>query len=240
MWRGLGHATFFNSKIFIMYNALDKKKDFADALNSIDLIAIKNGTTPANVAIETINGNLDKYRQFVIEHGERPETSPEALAAQVVLLHESKIWDKIENAGIPDYTAAEEQVFAEEEQSEFEGNISNFNGSLLGAAYKAGVAALGKINQKRVAKGKKPILEGEKGKKLLQKIESHIQYEKVLQANEPPKKSNGNFANTTIGAAAMAAAESIEKDKTTEAIKKYLPYAIIVLILVFLIGKKSA
>lgn len=221
-----------------MYNATEKKQSYIGAMKAVDEMAIKAKVKPEVIALQIIKENLPTVRQYVIEHGETPEKDPIALAAQATLLHEQKIWDKIENDGIPDYDAAENEVLAEEQAAEDRGEISNFLGSVLGVVFKAGSSALNKINEKRVKKGKKPILSGEKGRKLLEKVGRHIEVEEVIDENTPDR-NNSKFKETDAGIFLNSLANEVERKKTMDAIKQYLPYIIIAIIAIVYFARKS-
>lgn len=221
-----------------MYDALTKKTDYIGSMKSIDEMAIKAGVKPEIIALQVVKENLPQIQQYVIEHGEKPETNPIALAAQATVLHELKIWDKIENGGIPDYDSAENEVLAEEQAAENAGDVSNFFGSLLGVVFKAGNKGLDKINAKRAKAGKKAILGGEKGRKLREKLDKHIELEAIYD-RQSGKKGNGNFAKTDGGILLNSLADEVESQKTQEAIKKYLPFAVIGVIAIIYFARKS-
>jgi len=221
-----------------MYDALTKKTDYIGSMKAIDEMAIKAGVKPEIIALQLVKENADTIKQYVIEHGEKPETNPIALAAQATLLHEEKIWDKIENGGIPDYDSAENEVLAEEQAAENAGDVSNFLGSVLGIVFKAGNAGLDKINAKRVKAGKKPLLGGEKGQRLRQKLDKHIELEAIYD-RQNPKQGNGKFAKTDGGILLNSLADEVESQKTQEAIKRYLPFAIIAVIAIIYFARKS-
>lgn len=228
------------SKIIFMYDALTKKQAYIGAMQAVDTMAIKAGVKPEIIALQIVKENLDQVRQYVIEHGEKPESDPIALAAQATLLHEQKIWDKIENGGIPDYDSAENEVLAEEQAAENRGEISNFLGSILGVVFKAGTKALDKINAKRVKAGKKPILAGEKGQKLLSKVNQHIQVEAINDMNDTGNDGSGAFRKTDTGIFLNSLANEVESQKTMEAVKKYLPFAVIAIIGIIYFARKSS
>ena len=224
-----------------MYNPHDKKRDYVKQMKALDLAAVTGNLPVEELALQQVKENIPQLRQYVIERGEQPENNPIALAAQVTLLHEQAIWDKVENEGIPDYEAAENQVLAEEQQKEDSGEISQFGGYFLGSICKAGQKALAKINEKRVAKGKKQLLAGKKGKALQAKIEKHIEVEKVIERQQPQKAQKENqLKNTVAGAFVTGFIDDVEKEKTKAAINKYLPFIIIGAVALFLIGRKTA
>ena len=222
-----------------MYNPHDKKNDYINSMKAIDKMAIHAKKSPEVVALEVIKENLPTIQQYVLEHGQKPEADPVSLAAQAMILHEQKIWDKVENGGIPDYEAAEAQVLADEQAAEDAGSISNFDGSILGVVFKAGSSALDKINAKRKAQGKKPILDGEKGQKLRDKIGRHIELERIDSASLG-KKTNSKWKETDGGIILDSLAKEIEREKTKQAVKKYLPFAIIAIVLIIIIARKTA
>lgn len=239
--RGNCPAFFFSKqKIKIMYNALTKKQDYIGSMQAVDAMAIKANVKPEIIALQIIKENLPIVQQYVIEHGEKPEKDPIMLAAQATVLHEQKIWDKIENEGIPDYDSAENEVLAEEQAAEDKGEISNFLGSVLGVVFKAGAKALPKINEKRIKAGKKPILAGEKGQRLFNKINQHVQLEAINEAErEYYKSGESGFAKTDAGIFLGSLATEVERQKTMEAIKKYLPFIIIAIIAIIYFARKS-
>lgn len=223
-----------------MYDANTKKQAYIGSMKAVDEMAVKAGVKPEIIALQIIKENLPTIQQYVIEHGEKPEKDPISLAAQATLLHEQKIWDKVENDGIPDYESAENEVLAEEQAAENRGEISSFVGSVLGVVFKAGAKALPKINAKRVKAGKKPILAGEKGRKLLDKVNRHIEIEEVYDAENNTGKRVGNkFKETDSGIFLSALSDEVERQKTMEAVKKYLPYIIIAVIGIIYFARKS-
>lgn len=221
------------------YNYLDKQSDYIGAMQAVDKIAYKAGVKPEIIALQIVKENIPTINRYILEHGEVPEKNPIALAAQATLLHEGKIWDKIENGGIPDYEAAERQVLAEEQLQEEQGEVSSFVGSILGVVSKAGNAALPKINKKRVAAGKRPLLAGEKGQKLLAKINRHVQLEAYDDAMNTGNDGSGTFKGTAGGIFLNELANEVERQKTMEAVKKYLPFAIIAIIIIIYIARKT-
>lgn len=220
------------------YNYLDKENGYVGSMQAVDKMAFKAGVKPEIIALQIVKENIPAINRFVIEHGEIPEKSPIALAAQATVLHEQSIWDALENENLGSYEAAEREILAREQAMEDKGEISNFLGTILGVVFKAGAKALPKINEKRIAAGKKPILAGEKGQRLLQKVNSHMEIEELYdQRNGKPL--NSNFKNTTGGILLNNLAEEVERRKTNDAIKKYLPFAVIAVIVIIFIAKKS-
>lgn len=215
------------------YNYLDKEKGYIGSMQAIDKMAVKGKTKPEIIALQLVKENIPAINKYVIESGEIPEKNPIALAAQATLLHEEKIWDKVENDNIGSYEAAEREVLAEEQAAEDKGEISSFLGSILGIVFKAGSKALPKINEKRVAAGKRPLLAGEKGQRLLQKVNSHIMIEAVND-NKPMGKNN-----SAAGIFIDEVSNEVERQKTKEAIMKYLPYAIIGIVAIIYFARKS-
>lgn len=208
-----------------MFNPTQKKEAYKKSLGK-----------SLQEAINDVKDNKEVIKQYVVEHGQKPEENIANLAAQALLLHEAKIWDKVENYGIPDYEAAENEVLAEEQSREDSGEISNFGGGILGSVFKAGSAALKNINAKRVKNGKKPLLDGEKGKKLQEKIQRFADNEDKAAYQKADTKKN--VKDTALKTFVDTLSSDVERKKTNDAIKKYLPYAIIILIAVFFLGKK--
>lgn len=221
-----------------MYNPNTKREDYINSMKVVDEMAIKAGVKPEVMALQLVKENIPLIQRYVTEHGERPEENPIALAAQATLIHESKIWDKIENEGIPDYEAAEKQVLAEDQALEDRGGVSNFGGGILGIVFKAGSKGLDKINEKRVKAGKKPLLAGDKGVKLRNKVLQHIELEEVQGRGIKP--AGDKWKKTDAGILLDSLAREVENEKTKEALMKYLPFIIIAAVIIYLIGKKSA
>lgn len=223
-----------------MYDANTKKQAYIGSMKAVDEIAVKAGVKPEIIALQIIKENLPTIQQYVVEHGEKPEKDPISLAAQATLLHEQKIWDKVENDGIPDYDSAENEVLAEEQAAENRGEVSNFLGSVLGVVFKAGAKALPKINAKRVKAGKRPILAGEKGRRLLDKVNRHVEIEAIYDAENDARKGVGSkFKETDGGIFLSSLSDEVERQKTMEAVKKYLPYAIIAIVAIIYFARKS-
>lgn len=223
-----------------MYDANTKKQGYIGSMKAVDEMALKAGVKPEIIALQIIKENLPTIQQYVIEHGEKPETNPISLAAQATLLHEQKIWDKVENDGIPDYDSAENEVLAEEQAAENRGEISSFLGSILGVVFKAGARALPKINEKRRKAGKKEILAGEKGQRLLNKVNRHVEIEAIYDAQNDARNNAGSkFKQTDAGIFLSSLSDEVESQKTMEAVKKYLPYAIIAIIAIIYFARKS-
>lgn len=222
-----------------MHNYLSKETDVIKAMKGVDKLAYVAGVKPEIIALQVIKENIPTINRYVMEHGEVPEKDPIALAAQATLLHENKIWDKVENGGIPNYEDAERQVLAEEQAAEDRGEISSFLGSIMGVVFKAGERALPKINKKRIAAGKKPLLAGEKGKKLFQKINRHVQLEAIMDAEDNTNDGSGVFKNTAAGIYLGALSDEVERQKTKEAIQRYLPFIIIAVVLIIYLARKT-
>lgn len=219
-------------------NSDSKVNGYIQSLKAVDLIAYKAKTKPEIIALKVIKENLPLINRYVVEHGEVPEKNPIALAAQATVLHENKIWHKIENEGIPDYESAEKEVLQEEQLLEDKGEISNFGGGILGVVFKAGSKALEKINVKRVKANKKPILGGEKGKKLLEKIQKHAEIE---DSSGNGKNPLSKYKDTDTGIFLNELAKEVEAQKTKKALKKYLPLIIVgvFIIIIFVVKYKK-
>jgi len=222
-----------------MYDSMTKTQGYIGTMKAIDKMAVKAGVKPEIIALQIVKENQPTIEQYVIEHGEKPLKDPIALAAQATLLHEQKIWDKIENDGIPDYESAEKEVLAEEQAAEDRGEISNFGGSILGVVFKAGNKALDKINIKRKKNGKKEILAGEKGQRLRQKIGQHIEIEAIEEMKKSRPGQTDFFKKTDAGIFLDSLAKEVEAQKTKDAIKKYLPYIIIAVVGLIYFARKT-
>ena len=215
-----------------MFSAVNKKQAYIRAMKQIDKIAAKLNIPPEDAALQIISTNKPAFEQFVIDNGQVPESDNRNLAAQVALIHEYKIWKTVKG-GVPNYDAAEDVVLSEQQQAEDLGGNA-FDATLLGTAFKAARAALPKINAKRIAAGKKPLLAGEKGQAFLNKIGQHLD---IVIKDAPKETTNGRLKNTDIGIIGGALKDQITKEKTIAAVKEYLPIGILILVAVYILGK---
>lgn len=216
-----------------MLTHINKKRRFNEAIKGFHRMATEQGTQPENIALTVVEEKKPIIQRWVKEHGEKPYDNPAMLAAQATLLHENKIWQKMQKNAIPDYFDAENAVMAEEQHQEDSNYFDDFDGGILGAVLTAGDKALDRINAKRTARGKKPILAGERGKKLREKVKLAPEFIELKKGGI----ATGANSESDIAIIKDELINEIRRRETKEAVKKYLPLAIIVLVAVFFIGK---
>ncbi len=140
---------------------IQKRQKLRGAINALQNIAAKENITVDTAALEVVKNRRREVEDYVAAHDVIPATNPATLAMQATMLHTAKVEDKI-NEGVSNYIEAENAVFQDEADFLRYGETpDNFlGGSLLGSVLAAGKAGIQKLNEKRIAKGKKPVLSG--------------------------------------------------------------------------------
>ena len=222
---------------------INKKRRYIKAMQDIDSIAVGKGIPPSSLALRIVKENRPHIEAYVRRHGGNPHPNPAVLAAQACIVHENKIAYK-QKMGVPDYQTAEDAVLAEDQISEDMGESDSFAPALLGTIFKAGKTAIAKINQKRVAKGKKPILSGPKFQNLVNKVKEHVQID-TGENGATIKLSNLNTAppipldqQSDLNIIKDALIDQATTDAKTDWIKKNLPIIAIAAVVLFVVLKK--
>lgn len=201
-----------------------------------------------NAALQTIQQNLPLVQGYVQQYGPQygqsvPYQNPAQLAMQAGTIYGQQVEDKM--FYVPDQDLAEQSVWADVSEDWGSENADEFFGSLLQSIVNAGKTLIDKINEKRAAKGKRPLFAGKGWQKIAEKYaankdvvdEALTSAERAFLAvtrNEYAQKSGGGFSATPVGAAGNA----FINDQKKQAIMQYLPYAILLIVVVFFIGKK--
>jgi hypothetical protein len=229
----------------IRRSGTEKQAAARKAMATVGAIAAMDNKTPEEVSEQIANNNTDQLVQYVQDRGHVPvsNTGPE-LAAQATIIHEQLVEDRQLN-GVPEYDVAEQAVFQDytdyEEQMDTEPD--EFGPEILGAIAGAAKNALAKINAKRAAKGKKPLFGGKKAKALTDKIKNAVDVKgtaegvNVFVKTAKDEALNNPQDKTDLAILVQEGIKAAEKLKKQEYIKKYLPYAILLIVAVFLIGK---
>lgn len=214
-------------------------------MKNIDRIALSNGLSPEAISLSIVKKNRPAIERYIIKNGGNPHENPAILAAQACLIHENKIYHK-QRMGTPDYFTAEDAVLAEEAvAAEFDGGeADDFSPAILGTVFKAGKKAIAKINEKRKAKGKKPILSGQRFKNLTEKIKKHVEIDtgengatiKLKNINTAPPPSINEQSDLAIIKDAVI--DQATEDAKADWMKKNLPIIIAAGIVAYLIFKK--
>lgn len=209
-------------------------------LRKLHLHKIKGGN-PVEMSLGVIRENIHGIRRYIKKHGYNPQPTPLTMAAQATLIHEGKIAEKM-GSGIQSYDNAENAVFydeqlAEDAQSGYTGESSeDFDPEVLASIFRAGDAAIQVINQKRITKGKRPILDGKAYQNFKRKITDNIHIDGqnityTLPASSP--KSTEDMSEIQLGL--EAAKQSMIKDAQKNWIKKNMPILIMAVAIVVLI-----
>lgn len=190
---------------------LKSRKATKKALLTHLKIAQENGVTPASVATKICHNRRPDIAAYIKNNGYNPAKNPAALALQAMLLHDSKVVD-MQSKGIPDYYLAENALLQNQIEQE-ENGVDNFiGGSLLGSIFRAGDAALDKVNKKRIEKGLKPILSGKLAEKIRKNVKLTSNENKIVISANLPEDKGDKKSTSEVGAAIEGINESLTKD----------------------------
>ena len=198
--------------------------------------AVATGISPAAVAYQQVQANQPLINEYVTRQGEIPQTNPAALALQATNLFQNQVAQK--QAYIPDYNSAHDSVI-DDEMQQWDG-ADEFFGAILTGVFQAGKSLIGAINNKRVANGKKPLFAGKNWQKLAEKVNNNESViNDALTANEMAflaltKKENAKAYEQTVLGQTTGAFVNYQQ---TEALKKYLPYLLIAIVIFLVIRK---
>lgn len=207
--------------------------------------AIDQSLQPSTVALQNVQENLPVVQSYVQNAGHVPQQNPAALSLQASNIFADQVAQR-QMQGVPDYSTAMNSVI-EDQQDSWGEEADEFFGSIISSVFQAGKALVNKINQKREANGKKPLFRGKNWQKLAEKINNNeTVITDALSANEKAiiaitQKEIAN-AKALEGNAKplIAAKDAFIADQTKQAFMTYLPYILIVLVIVFVAGKKSS
>lgn len=205
--------------------------NFNAALSTIDKISADNNLQPEAVALKVVENNREKIEDYIAQNNIVPAKNPASLAVQATLIHEGKVYDKIDN-GVKDYFQAGRAVMQDEIDFFENGIYSDFiGGSLLGSILSAGKAGIDKINTQRTAKGKKPILSGKFYQNLKTKVGDKVQvirddngYKIEVDAKRP--QATPDAQKSALDLFITGAVDDVERQKKREVLRKSLPYVI--------------
>lgn len=215
-----------------------------DSIDDIETRANEKGISRDAEALNHVNLHKDKIAAWVKRNGQTPQKNPAALALQTSNIYLKKVADK-QKQGVPDFDVAEDAVMRDEQEQGGE-DADNFLGFLMGGIFAAGKALLKKINGKRTAKGKEPLFKGDGWRKVGEQIEAgkqpamdklnELERKFLDKTNEEIRKQGGDPNNTIGGSFASGTKNAYMKD----ALHKYLPWIIIAVVIVFIIGRKTS
>lgn len=216
---------------------LAKKAAIKRALNTHEILAKKNNTTPENVALEIVKNRREVIENYVRKFGMEPSKHAAELAVQAILLSEGQIHNLAQENNI-DYESAENTLMENEIESEQYGYDNWIGGSLLGSITRAGKKGIETINKKKIANGKKPILQGKAWTKLKQKVDGKINVKiddegyRITGTLPPPSPDTKANDRTDAGAAIAGIQSSLTKD----AIKDWVKNNTLIIALVIFAG----
>jgi ribosomal protein L9 len=191
-------------------------------------------------ALNSIENNKESIQKYIEANGHEPQINPALMALQGASIFQSKIAKK-QLEGVPEYEAAHDAVI-DDEQDEFGEVADEFFGAALASVVKGASEAIKKINAKRAGKGLKPLFRGKNWQKIGEKLEKNKDV-LVDAANAQEKAflaiTQKEYALAKANESALGAGVGAAKDEyTNQLIKQYLPVVIIVLVIVFFLGKK--
>lgn len=216
--------------------------------------------TPAGViASQIVKRRAPKIREILKRNGIKPAPKSVNLAIQAAQLMEEKAVDKAMEMGLApepemltpeDIDMAEEQVYEDEERAieeDPENGFDSFDPATIAATFGAAKAAVGKINAKRQAAGKRPLLRGKKWEARQKKA---AEAEKAESSRESARETAGNSAESeretrterkqeSTAKILKDAAESVVNKVEQDRIRQYMPLFIIAGIVLFFAGKNS-
>jgi hypothetical protein len=207
----------------------ERKIDELNAVQNLVSEAASEGATLPAAAIKQVAQNAEPIAQFVQSRGVAPQSNPAALAMQATEI----IADEIEDAqgsNVPDFDTAYDAVI-ENETAIYDGEPDGFAVAMLPAIFESSKALIDKVNEKRVASGKKKIFEGSKFEKIFNKLEQNkTVVNEALTANERAIvaiTSKGIKQGTTTPI--DAATEAFKGEILNQYVRRYLPIAAIFL-----------
>ena len=190
---------------------LKSKQATKRALRTHQKIAQLEGVTPEYVATKICENRRQDIAAYIKNNGYNPANNPGALALQAMLLHDGKIAD-MQSKGIPDYYLAENALLQNQIEQEENGTDNFIGGSLLGSIFRAGDAALDKVNKKRIEKGLKPILSGKLAEKIRKNVKLSVEENRIVLAANLPEDKGPKKSDSQIGAAIEGINESLTRD----------------------------
>lgn len=212
------------------------------AMQQLNNTAAVTGLQPETVALANVAANAPTVASYVEQQGLIPQQNPAALAMQATQAFVNEVENR-QNEGVPDWDTAQDSVIQDYQESWDEAD--NFFGSILQSVFAAGKALVEKINVKRTAKGKKPLFGGKGWKKIAEKVadnkevvtDSMNSAEKAFLALT--KKEVTEAVRKEKQSAVGAGADALINDQKKQAIKEYLPYALVAAVLIFVIAKHT-
>ena len=209
--------------------------------------AQQRGVPPEVVSLEEVTQYRPQIETYVQRQGYQPMNNPAALAAQALMIHENNIQSKLDGGGVTDYERAEELVYDDAEaMQDLIGEPDEFIGDIVGRVIRAGKTALDKVNERRRARGKKPILGGKKFQRVANKIAQNepIITDTLNRADMAAAailgrevQRSGGGPSTDVGAAVQGVIQSVKRDEYGQAARRFIPVVIIVVVIAFLWGK---
>ena len=193
---------------------------------------------PEVVALNNVQQNQPLVASYVSNAGQTPQQNPAALALQATNVLQGQIAYK-QSMGVPDYDTAFDAVIQDSQEDWGNEETDEFFGAILTSVFAAGKTLLEKINSNRSSKGKKPLFAGKNWQKLAQKVnDNQSVVNEALTTNERAYLAltvKENERQSAMGASMGSFAD----DQRNQAIRQYLPIALIVLVAVYFLGKKS-
>jgi len=211
------------------------------------------GIPPEAVAYLHVKANLPRLTKFVYQHGMMPSDNPALLALQAAVAHEKNIQSEMAKSGLLNYETAEDRLFNnitgpgyETRQGvnftgEEENVYSDFAPGLFASIFKSAKAGINKINEKRVAKGKKPILQGEGWQNFFRKVTDLVEAQgigddlRVTIKGKPQQPGE----QSELSAGLYAAHASLVQDKTKDWLRKNWPFLAIGAVLLIVVLRKK-
>lgn len=208
-------------------NYINVKRDILNQHKQNCIDAKKMGVSVDAVCLQHIKNNAPKVRKFVFDNGMQPSNNPAELALQALLSHEGNI-RKRANLFQSDFEGAENSIFNEYGNARmavnYDGEVyADFAPGLFASIFKAAKTGINKINEKRVAKGKKPILSSDKLKNFFEKAGQFVDVKSLGDDLSVLIKSQGGsqLEQSEIMAGLRAAQGSIIQDKFGDFMRKY-------------------
>lgn len=202
------------------------------------------------VALARVNDALPQIQGYITANGQQPQSNPAAAALQAANIIAEKVEAKQQTIGgdpdtVYESVLQDEQDLLEEvgEENGIE-NPDEFLGGLIASVVAVGKKVIGKINEKRKKKGKKPAFQGPGWQAIGQRITGATPeleaagnaLTRPLPGQPAPTPEKQGIVSAGIGA--------FKKDQTRQALNQYMPFIIIgvalLLIIGFMTGKKSA
>ena len=223
---------------------LKKQRGEAQFARDKAMIALEQRATekmlqPEVIALQDVIDNKPLIASYVSNAGQVPQKNPAALALQATEVFQNKV-EQRQASGVPDYEQASIAEMNDITDDWNNDNGDEFFGAIATSVFKAGNTLVEKINEKRQGNGKKPLFSGKNWKKLAQKYKDNSGVvDEAINANERAFLAMTVKENEKVNSPLIAAKNSIVNYQTQQAIRQYLPWALVVLIIVFFVGKKS-